>query len=81
MVIGTNSVPTGIPSLGCGEEGNFIQYKQLSCDPARLQNSMAVSDSSVVLQFIYDSVWLWNGKAVRGTSGEAALGCSPSPDR
>lgn len=27
MVDGTNSVPTGIPSFGCGEGGDFIQCK------------------------------------------------------
>ena len=27
MVIGANSMATGIPSLGCGEEGNCIQCK------------------------------------------------------
>ena len=29
MAMGTNSTPTEIPSLGCGE---FIQFKQLNCD-------------------------------------------------
>ena len=36
MVTGTNSTPTGIPSLGCGEEGNFIKCKQLNCDTSQL---------------------------------------------
>ena len=26
MVIDASSVPTGIPNLGCSEEGNFIQH-------------------------------------------------------
>ena len=37
MVIGTNSVPTDIPNLGCSEEGNLIQYKT-----AQLWYSMSV---------------------------------------
>lgn len=49
MVIGTNSVPTGIPRLGHGEEGNFIQCRQLSCDTAWLWNS------PVVLQLNYEA--------------------------
>lgn len=27
MVTGTNSTPTGIPDLGCGEDGSFIQLR------------------------------------------------------
>lgn len=36
MVIGTNSMPTGIPSSGCIEERNFILCKQLNCETAWL---------------------------------------------
>ena len=37
------------PSLGCGEEGNFIQCKQLNCDPTKLWNS-SVGYSSLMKQ-------------------------------
>lgn len=36
MVVGTNLRPTGIPSLGCGEEENIIQREQLSYEAAWL---------------------------------------------
>lgn len=36
MVIGTNSIPTGIPNLKCTEEGNFIQHKLLNSETAWL---------------------------------------------
>ena len=42
MVAGTNSMPAGAPSLGCGEGVNFIQCKQLNPGTARLCISMAV---------------------------------------
>lgn len=42
MVIGTNSVPTGIPTLGCGEEGNVLQCEKLHCDWATAWGSTAV---------------------------------------
>ena len=31
MVIGANSTPTEISNLWCGEEGKFVQGKQLNC--------------------------------------------------
>lgn len=31
-----NSMPTGIPSLWCEEEGNFIYAKQVNCNIARV---------------------------------------------
>ena len=39
MVAGTNLVPKGIPSLGCGEGGSFIQCKQLNDEAAQLWSS------------------------------------------
>ena len=36
MVVGASPLPTGIPNLGCGEEGNFIQCEQLHGDTAWL---------------------------------------------
>lgn len=36
MVIGANSTPTRIPSLGCSDERNLIQCRQLDCDTAWL---------------------------------------------
>lgn len=59
MAVGSSSTPTGISNLGCGKEGNLIQCSQLSCDPALLLNS------SVVLQFSYNTAWLWNSMAAR----------------
>lgn len=41
-VAGTNSTPIGISNLGYGEEGNFIQCKQLNYDITWLWNSMTV---------------------------------------
>lgn len=36
MVVGTNSVPTGIPSSGSGEDGCFIRCKRHNCDTGQL---------------------------------------------
>lgn len=36
MVIGANSIPTGIANFGCSEEGNFIQHKLLNSKTAWL---------------------------------------------
>lgn len=62
MVVGTNSSPTGIPNLGCGEEGNFIQCRQLNCD-----TSMAVE------QLRSDTTQLWSSIAARQPWGQAPL--------
>lgn len=72
MVIGTNSVPTGIPSLGCGEEGNFIQCKKHGCGAARLWNS------PTVLQLNKETAWLWHSMAARWPSGQAPLSLDSS---
>lgn len=32
MVIGANSMPTGIPNLGCGDKETLFSAKQLTCD-------------------------------------------------
>ena len=42
MAIGTNSMPEGIPNLGCGEKENFIQYKT-----AQLSYSTAVKTAGL----------------------------------
>lgn len=42
MGLGANSAPTGICKLGRGEEGQWIQCKQLGCDTAWLWNGTAV---------------------------------------
>lgn len=34
-VAGVDVAPTGAPRLGCREEGDLIQCKQLSCDTAQ----------------------------------------------
>ena len=52
--------------LGCGEEGNVIQYKQLSCDNK-------VVNSPVVLQLSYETAQLWNSVPVRKLWGKAPL--------
>lgn len=52
MVIGISSIPTEIPNLGCGEEVNFIQCKELNRDTAQLW------DSSIVLRLNYEATWL-----------------------
>ena len=49
MVIGANSIPTGIPNLGCSEEGNLIQCKHSSVIQYSCENSMAVRDSPLWL--------------------------------
>lgn len=36
MIVGTNSMPTRIPNLRCGEEGKLIQYKVFKCNTAEL---------------------------------------------
>lgn len=59
MVIGTSSMPTIIPHLGCREEGNFIHCKQISCVRVWLWNS------SIVLQLNYEAPQLWNNRVVR----------------
>lgn len=59
MVVGTNSAPTGIPNLGCGEEGNFILCKQLNGDAPWLREQHGLEQvDSVTAQ-------LWSGMAVR----------------
>lgn len=50
MVIGANLVPTGIPSLGCIEEGKFIQCKQLNVIQHSCENSMAVEQCNSVMK-------------------------------
>lgn len=42
MVVGTNSMPAGTPSLGCGEGVNLIQCKELNPATVRLCISMAM---------------------------------------
>lgn len=34
-IIGAKSMPTGIPSVACSEEGKFTRCKQLNCEPAQ----------------------------------------------
>lgn len=81
MVISSNSMPAGIPQLGCGDEGNCIWCKQLHCDTAQLQNS------SIVLQLNYEATQLWNrlpqgSPGVRWPSSYTALlwSAPPAPD-
>ena len=64
MVFGINSVPTKIPVLGCGEEGNFIQ-----CKTAQLWYNITVKipwlwNNSIVLQLNYEAAQLWGSSEV-----------------
>lgn len=68
MVVHINSTLKGIPSLGCGGEGNFIQCKQLNCIQNSCENSMAIE------QLNSGTAQLWNNMAVDKHSCEVALG-------
>lgn len=61
-------MPTGIPSLGCSEEGNSVQCQQLNCDAAQLWSSPTVG-----LKLGYRTAWLWNSTAERLLWGKAPL--------
>lgn len=58
VILGTNSTPTGIPSLGCGEKGNYIQCKQINCDTAWLWGQLNSDNtiSSVKRQHVSSAV-------------------------
>lgn len=68
MVVCTNSTLKGIPNLGCGEEGDFTQCKQLYCIQHSCENSMAME------QLNSGTAQLWNSMAVDKHSCEVALG-------
>lgn len=70
MVVGTNSVPTGIPSSGSGEDGCFIRCKWHNCDTDSCEDSVAVE------QLNSASPHLGNSTAAKG-----ALGRGPPPAR
>ena len=80
MVLGTNSVLTGIhPQFGHGEEGNFIQYEQRKSWYSRAVRTTWPWNSLLVLHLNYEAARLWNSMAVRWSWGKAALGWGPSP--
>lgn len=72
MVVCTNSTLKGIPNLGCGEEGDFTQCKQLYC----IQHSYGTAQqwySSVMKQHGCGQAQLWGGPWVSWPLGEASL--------
>lgn len=73
--VGSNSTPSGLPNLGCGEEGSFIQCKQLSCDAALLWEQHNWS-SLVVSQLNCETAQLWGSPGVRTFHGYTAMLCS-----
>lgn len=52
MVVGTNLMPTGIPSLEDSEDRNFIECKQLNCD-AQGCGTAKQCYSSILKQYNY----------------------------
>lgn len=67
IVIVTNSMPTVIPNLDCGKEGNFIQCNTIVVQHG-CENSMVVEQlNSAVAQ-------LWSNRVVKWPWREVALG-------
>lgn len=72
MVLGTNSLPTGIPNLGCSKEENFIQSKQCYSPAVKI----VLWNRSIALQPTCE-----NNMAVEQPSGQLALGPGSSLTR
>ena len=72
MIFGTNSTSTGIPSLGCNEEGNFIQ-----CKTAPLWYSMPVKTARLWNRSIVISALLWEDHACEAAIGTGSPGARP----
>ena len=71
MITGSNSMPAGVPELGCGEEGNFSANSSILM-------LMAVSaarplGSSVLFQVNHEAAPLWVSPMVLLLSCESTM--------
>lgn len=71
MIVSATSTPTGIPSLGCGEEGNFSANSTAGIQRG-CENSWAVGQLSRVTAHLGSSM-VPGGPGARFLSGETAL--------
>lgn len=70
MVGGASLTSIGIPNLGCGEEWDFIQCKQLNCGTAQLREQQGCGTArqcynSIMKQHGCGTAWLWGSPGVR----------------